>query len=82
MLATRHAGIPEIVADGESGILVPERDVEALANALRTMLASREQWPAMGAAGRRLVIERGHLVPDVAARLEALYLEVVPESVR
>ena len=82
VVATRHAGIPELVADGESGMLVPERDSEALAAALRTMLALRSQWPAMGAAGRRLVIERGHLTPDVAARLEALYLEVVPERAR
>jgi colanic acid/amylovoran biosynthesis glycosyltransferase len=82
VVATWHAGIPEVVADGESGMLVPERDVEALAAAIRAMLESRDQWPAMGAAGRRLVIERGHLLRDVAARLETLYLEVVPERSR
>jgi hypothetical protein len=30
----------------------------------------------MGEAGRRLVIDRGHLTADVAARLEALYLGI------
>jgi len=82
VLATHHAGIPEIVADGESGVLVREGDPVALAEGLRTLLAARERWPAMGEAGRRLVIERGHLTADVAARLESLYLELLPERAR
>jgi len=82
VLATRHAGIPEVVADGESGMLVAEGDASALADGLRAMLAARERWPAMGEAGRRLMIERGHLTTDVAARLEALYLELLPPRTR
>ena len=78
VLSTRHAGIPEIVEDGVSGMLVPEGDAAALADGLRTMIGARERWPAMGEAGHRAVIERGHLLSDVAARLEALYLELVP----
>jgi colanic acid/amylovoran biosynthesis glycosyltransferase len=80
VLATRHAGIPDVVADGESGVLVEENDPAALADGLRAMLAARERWPAMGEAGRRLIIERGHLTADVAARLEALYLELLAEQ--
>lgn len=79
VLATRHAGIPDIVADGDSGMLVTENDPAALADGLRAMIATRERWPAMGEAGRRLVIERGHLTADVATRLEALYLELLVE---
>jgi colanic acid/amylovoran biosynthesis glycosyltransferase len=82
VLATRHAGNPEIVADGESGVLVPERDADALAAALRALLAGRDRWRAMGEAGRRLVIERGHLTADVAARLETLYEEILAEPSR
>jgi colanic acid/amylovoran biosynthesis glycosyltransferase len=77
VLATRHAGIPEIVADGESGMLVAEGDAAALAEGLRAMVRARERWPAMGEAGRRLVIDRGHLMGDVAARLETLYRELL-----
>jgi colanic acid/amylovoran biosynthesis glycosyltransferase len=76
VLATRHAGIPEIVAEGRSATLVAEGDPAALANGLRAMIAARERWPAMGEAGRRMVIDRGHLTADVAARLEALYLGI------
>ena len=76
VLATRHAGIPEIVAEGRSATLVAEGDPAALADGLRAMIAARARWPAMGEAGRRLVIDRGHLTADVAARLEALYLGI------
>jgi colanic acid/amylovoran biosynthesis glycosyltransferase len=75
VLSTRHAGIPELVREGESGYLVPERDVDALADGLRTLLRAPERWAAMGAAGRRLV-ERDHTTAAVAARLDALYREL------
>jgi colanic acid/amylovoran biosynthesis glycosyltransferase len=76
VVATRHAGIPEIVRDGETGILVAERDAVALADAIRELLRSRERWQAMGDAGRRLV-ERSHTVPRVVERLDAMYRELV-----
>jgi colanic acid/amylovoran biosynthesis glycosyltransferase len=77
VLATRHAGISEVVADGESGMLVAEGDDAALAEGLRVMVRARERWRAMGEAGHRLVIDRGHLMGDVSARLEALYGELL-----
>ena len=77
VLATRHAGIPEVVKDGESGMLVAEGDDAALAEGLRAMVRARERWPAMGEAGRSLVVDGGHLMSDVAARLETLYRELL-----
>jgi len=82
VLATRHAGIPEVVENGETGILVAEGDDEALAEGLRAMVRARERWPAMGEAGRRLVVDRGHLMSDVAARVEALYRELLAARTR
>lgn len=58
VIATRHAGIPEIVLDGASGLLVPERDVSALAEALHALIVQRERWPGMGRCGRAFVEER------------------------
>ena len=52
VLSTVHSGIPEQVEDGRSGYLVPERDVDALADKLGALLSQPEQWPAMGRAGR------------------------------
>lgn len=56
VLATRHGGIPELVEDGAHGVLVPEGDVEAIADGIARLLAERPRWPAMGAAGRAKVV--------------------------
>jgi len=55
VLSTVHSGIPELVEDGVSGFLVPERDVEALADRLACLLDHPELWPEMGRAGRTRV---------------------------
>jgi starch synthase len=51
-VGTRLNAVPEIVAHGETGLLVPPGDVAALAGALRTLVASAELRRAMGSAAR------------------------------
>ena len=51
VVASNVGGIPEVVADGETGILVPARDPAAIAEALRTLLADSSLRERMGAAG-------------------------------
>ncbi|WP_049935931.1 glycosyltransferase [Haloplanus natans] len=72
IVSTYHSGIPEIVADGRSGLLAPERDVDALARKLRTLFDHPELWSEMGRNGRRYV-EEVHSVDTVTERLERLY---------
>src|SRR5262249_31326711 len=55
VISTRHSGIPEIVLDGESGWLVPEREVEALSGRLTTLIEHPEMWAACGSKGRQFV---------------------------
>jgi colanic acid/amylovoran biosynthesis glycosyltransferase len=55
VLSTQHSGIPELVQDGKSGFLVPERDVEALVEKLTYLIEHPEIWPEMGRAGRDYV---------------------------
>jgi colanic acid/amylovoran biosynthesis glycosyltransferase len=55
VLATRHSGIPEVVLDGVSGFLLPERDVEGLAQKLVYLLENPEVCRALGARGRQHV---------------------------
>lgn len=52
VVATHHSGIPELVSDGVSGLLVPERDADALASALKSLYEDPDRWRAMGRAGR------------------------------
>ena len=44
VVSTWHGGIPEVVIDGHTGLLVPERDSEALAHALKQLLGDRALW--------------------------------------
>jgi colanic acid/amylovoran biosynthesis glycosyltransferase len=57
VISTHHTGIPEIVYDGESGFLVPERDAEALADRLTRLMERREVWQEMGQKGREHIDE-------------------------
>lgn len=61
VLSTIHGGIPELVQDGISGYLVPERDVEALSNRLERLLSEPERWSEMGWAGRTYVEQHFNL---------------------
>jgi colanic acid/amylovoran biosynthesis glycosyltransferase len=72
VLSTRHADIPEVVVDGVSGYLVPERDEIALATKLSRLLAHPETWNEMGKAGRSH-IENQHDVVKLAQQLEEKY---------
>ncbi|MGN8199916.1 glycosyltransferase [Salinisphaera sp. RV14] len=55
VVATAVGGNPELVADGETGLLVPARRPEAMASALARVLSAPERAQAMGQAARRRV---------------------------
>jgi glycosyltransferase involved in cell wall biosynthesis len=58
IVATAAGGMPEVVVDGETGLLVPPRDDEALAAAIIRMLEDERMRHAMGDAGHLRVRER------------------------
>jgi starch synthase len=73
---SRTGGIPEVVADGETGLLVPPDDPPALAEALNALLRDPARARAMGQAGRkRAIAEFGW--PAIAAQTADLYAELV-----
>jgi colanic acid/amylovoran biosynthesis glycosyltransferase len=55
VIASDHSGIPELVRDGVTGVLVPERSVESLAAALDGLLGSPDRRKALGVAASHFV---------------------------
>ena len=55
LIAPREGGPLEVVVDGETGLLVPPRDPDAMGEALVTLLQDRTRLAAMGAAARARV---------------------------
>ena len=75
VVGSRTGGIPEVVADGETGLLVPPGEPEPLAEALNVLLRDPDRAEAMGQAGRkRAVTEFGW--PAIAAQTADLYAEL------
>ena len=76
VVASRVGGIPEMVEDGVTGLLVPPGDVAALQRALSRVLGDRTAASAMGAAARKRAAER-YAAPEVARATAAVYREVL-----
>jgi glycosyltransferase involved in cell wall biosynthesis len=80
IVASRVAGIPEVIVDGQHGLLTPERDSGALAAAIVRLLDDRALARRLGAAARRRVLDE--LTWDATAeRFERVYRRAVGESV-
>lgn len=72
VVATRAGGTPEVVQDGETGVLVPSRDPARLAAALLTLTTDPAGRRHIGAAGRRR-LEAAFTLQRMAADYQRLY---------
>jgi glycosyltransferase involved in cell wall biosynthesis len=72
VVTTGAGGIGSVVEDGRNGMIVPERDVAALAGTISALLADRARGSALGAAARATVMARFGW-DAAAARFEAAY---------
>jgi colanic acid/amylovoran biosynthesis glycosyltransferase len=78
VVATVHGGIPEAVESGRTGLLVPEKDPEALCEALRQMTGDGERWLRMGRDASEFItanFEQGAQI----AHLEEQYSRVLDQ---
>jgi len=75
IVATNAGGIPEVVEDGVTGLLVPPRDHAALADAIISLIADKSRLQAMGAAGFARVNEK-FTVERMIAGTAAVYARV------
>ena len=76
VVAFAHGALPEIVVDGETGVLVPPGDESAMAEAILQLLGSPSLRTAMGNAGRRRV-EQEFSVEWMVFQVEQAYLEAL-----
>jgi glycosyltransferase involved in cell wall biosynthesis len=74
VVATNVGGLPQAIAHNETGLLVPERDARAMADAIGTLLRHPQHARAIGAAARTSVMQH-HGWNRVAERFEAAYGE-------
>lgn len=74
-VACAVGGVPDVVVDGETGVLVPRDDAAAFARALRGLLASPDERARLGEAARRHV-ERRFDVDRLIAEHLSLYSRV------
>lgn len=76
VVATRHGGIPEVIEDGVTGLLCPEKDHAALAAALGRLADEPALFDALARAGSAAVRERFSAGRQIAA-VEDLYREAI-----
>lgn len=76
LVGTNHGGIPEVVIDGETGYLVPERDENVLAEKIITLMSNQQERFRMGLNARKL-IESNFDIHVQTQKLEAFYEEAL-----
>ncbi|MBB3319044.1 glycosyltransferase involved in cell wall biosynthesis [Rhizobium sp. BK181] len=67
VVAQKTAGVPEVVVDGETGLLTADGDIEAVSAAIARLLDEPDRQQAMGANARRFVLEERSL--EIAAQM-------------
>jgi glycosyltransferase involved in cell wall biosynthesis len=78
MVATDAGGMPEVVIDEQTGLLVPVRDPEALAEAILRLVEEPELARRLGENGRARMLERHTIQHTIDGVIEA-YREVAAE---
>jgi len=80
-VSTFIAGIPELIRNGEDGLLVPASDIGALAEALARLIDEPELRQRLAASGRQRVLQQYDLARNVEA-LAAVFAARIPPQAR
>lgn len=72
VVSTTVSGIPELVTDGETGILVPPHDIQALADAIARLVSNKSFAQRIGQAGRRVIEDERNVRRQARALLDEM----------
>jgi glycosyltransferase involved in cell wall biosynthesis len=75
-VGSRVSGIPDVIEEGVTGLLVPSRDAQALEGALRQLLSQPKLARRMGEAGRSRAVP-GFSVEGMVAKIEQIYRDLL-----
>ena len=76
VIATDHSGIPELVIHNETGLLVPEKDTQAISYSIQTLMNDQELFDRLKKNARQLV-EKEYDIELLNEKLENLYKSIV-----
>lgn len=76
VISTYHSGIPELIKDGVTGFLVPEKDVELLADKILYVINRPESWSKIGISARKFV-EQNHNIQNLNKELLNIYQQLL-----
>jgi len=76
VIASNVGGIPEIIKDGENGILVPPGDCERLEQSILTMMRNKELRMRLAESGYETAKDR-FAIQKVVEKTENLYMELI-----
>jgi len=80
VVSTRHAGIPDVILDGETGLLCDEHDLDAMVNNMKTMLANPELASIMGEKSRSRIRAAFTLERHVQCIFDSINSVVIEKS--
>jgi colanic acid/amylovoran biosynthesis glycosyltransferase len=80
-VATRITGIPELIEDGVSGVLVPPADAESFANALERLIMDPSLRESLGRNARRKILEEYNFTHNLERVKELFELHIPPSRV-
>jgi colanic acid/amylovoran biosynthesis glycosyltransferase len=79
VISTYHSGIPELVQNGKTGLLAPERDVESLIQKIRYLINNEDKWEKLSLNAREFVKDNfdiNELNDDLDKKFQKLVQEV------
>jgi glycosyltransferase involved in cell wall biosynthesis len=79
IVASSVGGIPDLVIQGENGLLVPAADIKALASGIKFLIANPEKRKEMGEKGRKIAIQYGS--DSMVQKIDQLYQDLLGKNI-